>query len=533
LLQSTLVKQRDVGTAARVWSAERITTWFLLGVMLVASFVMGVLTLMRTPLPMNDEAWNAARAWQLIQSGRAFSSLDSGVFDRFDGYWTMFPWLGVWFQSLAVRALGLSLESVRMASLVFGMVLLVAVFAIGNRVGGPRVGLLSVLLLSLSRSFIYSSHLARYDVMVAAFGFGAIALYLYDRGTNGWLKSLLAGLAVGLAFELHAYGAIFGPVLLVLLLIDHGWSIVRARRAWAFGVGVLGGLAFYVAMHILPYPQTFATLQGLAFGATHTPPLLTFDPGIWLGSLADTARLFLDYSRWRIPLIVAALIFFWRWRSTPGSRLVVLFLALVLTFAALIRNKTWFQYAILIFPSVDLVVAAFMVALWDRLARVGSSVRVWPYLRIGLMLLLLAAAILPGQRRILANHVEDYEVTLSHVKAAIPAGSVVMGPQIYWFSMPEERYLSWEGIIFYERYAPGSTTEQSLQALHPDYFIIDGPIERFLWGEKGLSMSAYAQPLHVPQEELMGFLNRRAQLVSTVETETFGNVRIYKIDWTR
>jgi hypothetical protein len=246
----------------------------------------------------------------------------------------------------------------------------------------------------------------------------------------------------------------------------------------------------------------------------------------------DTGHLFLDYSRWRIPLILASLVFFWRWRSRSGSRLVLLFVALVLTFAALIRNKAFFQYAILIFPAADLLIAAFLVSLWDRLARVRSGVRAWPYLRAGLMVALLALAILPGQRRVLANHEDDYEVSVDYVRATIPTGASVMGPQLYWFGMPEQRYLSWESIIFYQRYAPDSSPEQALRALHPDYFVIDEPMERFLWGEKGMSLSAYAEPLTVPKADLMGFLDRHARLVGAVETETFGKVRVYRIDWT-
>ena len=47
--------------------------------------------LMRTPAAFVDEGWNANRAWGLLQTGRAFGTLDSGMFERYDGYRTLFP----------------------------------------------------------------------------------------------------------------------------------------------------------------------------------------------------------------------------------------------------------------------------------------------------------------------------------------------------------------------------------------------------------------------------------------------------------
>jgi len=102
-------------------------------ILLVASAGLHLFTLMRTPGVFVDEAWNANRAWALIHTGRAFVSLDSGVFEHYDGYWTFFPWLGTWLQSLSLRAFGPTLFAVRMASLVFGLVLLVAIYAIATR----------------------------------------------------------------------------------------------------------------------------------------------------------------------------------------------------------------------------------------------------------------------------------------------------------------------------------------------------------------------------------------------------------------
>ena len=101
---------------------------------------------MHFPFPNVDEAWFASRAWSLITTGKAFGTLDAGVFDRFPGYETYFPWLPVQIQSLGLRLFPQpELVAVRLVSLFFGLGLVILIYAIGVRFGGRRLGLLSAL----------------------------------------------------------------------------------------------------------------------------------------------------------------------------------------------------------------------------------------------------------------------------------------------------------------------------------------------------------------------------------------------------
>src|SRR5437762_1346400 len=76
--------------------------------------------------------------------------------------------------------------------LLFGLALLAIVYRIGRLLYGPRVGLFAALLLAVSGSFLYSAHMARHDVIVAAFGYGAVALYLSNASGDDrrWVLSL-------------------------------------------------------------------------------------------------------------------------------------------------------------------------------------------------------------------------------------------------------------------------------------------------------------------------------------------------------
>src|SRR5438067_3298267 len=148
----------------------RPVSWWPAAVLLLASpILLSFWSLLRTPPPFLDEVWFANRAWALLRTGLNFGTLDQGVFDHFDGYWTYFPLLPSYFQGLSFQLFGLSLFSLRLTSLAFGFVLLAALYGIARPCGGGRVAVLAVSLVGLSRAFLYSSHLGRPDVMVAAF----------------------------------------------------------------------------------------------------------------------------------------------------------------------------------------------------------------------------------------------------------------------------------------------------------------------------------------------------------------------------
>src|SRR5262245_14813571 len=120
----------------------------------------------------------------------------------------------------------------RSVSLAAGLVLLGAVYAIGHSLGGWRLGLLSVAAVAASRAFVYSAHLARFDVIAAALGFVGVALHFNNRAERAWV-SLLSGLSVALAVEAHAHAAIFAPALGMLYLVEHPLGFFRRRHFWA------------------------------------------------------------------------------------------------------------------------------------------------------------------------------------------------------------------------------------------------------------------------------------------------------------
>jgi 4-amino-4-deoxy-L-arabinose transferase-like glycosyltransferase len=535
---------RAHGAQSRLaWSALLGSTWALLTALLLGAAAIGLLSLLRTPAPFIDEVWFANRAWGFVQTGLNFGTLDEGVWNRYDGYWTYFPWLPTYFVSLAFQVFGLSLFSLRVTSLVFGLVLLVALYSIADRLAGQRVAVLTVVLAALSRAFVYSSHLGRPDIMAAAFGFGAIALYIGDRSTRWPIPTFLAGLAIGFAFESHPFGSIYVPIVLALFWLDHGWRAIRSRRFWGFVAGGAAGLVFYAALHVLPYPQTYFAINNiaaLAAGAVRTPPLLTPDPAVWLQAVVDMAVQFGSLWNVRIPLIVLGAVALWRSRAASDRRLLGVTVVVLLTYLVLIRNKNpW--YAVMATPAGDLLAA---IAL-ERLSRLPLSQVArhlpfvdwrpacswWRTARTAAIVGLVALVAVPTMTRATGDPLDDYQVTLDRIRQVVRPGSSAVGPATYWFGLTDERYVSWEQMVYYRRYAPGSSVGDSLRALGADYFITDPYIEKFFRDTPRTSVNA--QQLLLPKSELDSFLAERASLADVIDTPTYGKVRVYQLDWSR
>jgi 4-amino-4-deoxy-L-arabinose transferase-like glycosyltransferase len=552
----------------RPWRFLARRSWLSQLAVLAAVVALHLFGLLRAPLPFVDDAWYASRALALVRTGRAYGCLDQGVFERYAGYWTILPCLYAWLESLAIRALGLSLLTVRLVSLGAGLVLSGAVFAIGRHLGGKTLGWVAALLTLLSTAFMYSAHLARPDICVAAMGFTAIALCITDTRPGFPLRSVLSGLCVGVAFELNPNGMIYGPVILGLHFWDGSWSALRSRRFWGFAAGVVLGLLIYAALHILPYPQSYFALTGV-YALWRMPPAFQLDPAVWLQSIADLGGLLLAANHLRVPLLLIALVDLWR-RGGRAGRQVLWFAALLaLSFAALIRHKLPYD-AILITPACDLLLAFFLVRLWRKVSEGERSAPARPYapevprrsvaamaqrlraiaaglwapfihmgagqnprlrrLLKGLVLATLAASLLLDLLPLRVQPMDDFNRTLERVRQAVPAGATILGSQTYWFGIPDRRYLSWEQIVYYQQYNRGSTIEDALRALHPDMLLIDRHLDAFITDDPA-RLDPYARFLALDKGEVEDFLCTRCRLVETIETAWWGDIRIYQVDW--
>jgi 4-amino-4-deoxy-L-arabinose transferase-like glycosyltransferase len=479
-------------------------------------------SLMRFPAPFVDEGWLASRAWAFVHTHRAFGPLDGDVFERFEGYWTFFPLLPTMIQSYALRlSAAPALFPVRMVSLVFGLLLLAAVYTIANRLRGQRFGLLSVSLVSMSGPFFYSAHLARHDILAAALGFWAVALYL---NSPSWWADLLSGLCAGLAFEIHPHSAIYGPAIVALYFSDWRWSTIRQPRFWSFVAGVSIGLIFYVDIHILPYPQTYFALNRLFFAPSHTPPVFTLDPRIIVQATGNTGLLLVVVYQLLVPLVVWSVVALAHRRSKADKTLLVLNVALVIAAILLFRGTLYYR-AILLTPAIDMLVAALVIEVSQR----PWQGRRRDYVCRALVWGLCAGFIAINLSKLHVDQWDAYEKVQSRINQAVQPDDSIMAPPIFWLGLYDHAYDSWEELVYYRHYAPDTTLEDALREFQPDILIIDACWDVLIADRAG--DSPLAQYLWLPQKEIAAFLDRHAYLTDRFNDESYGQIRVYRVVW--
>lgn len=502
----------------RAWySSSRL----ILLALAVCLFVFHLLTLARTPMPYQDDAWYASRAWAVTQTGYAYGPLDNGIFNTLDGYWT-YTWLaGSWLQSLPVTLFGPNLFAIRVVPLLCGIVLLIVIYLIARKLYSSRAALITIFLGAFSATFISASHVGRLDILTAVLGYGALALYFHQDPHKLTPSSFFTGLALGFGFDIHPTIIIFVPVVGGLLLMDHGFSIIRTPRAWGIALGMMCGVGYFVAMHILPYPQTYAAISRLQQSAgTTTAPITIASLNIWINSFLDT--IYLPGLFLSILAILAILLLRLINPIQSDRRLTFVFGALMLGMITVVPAKPYY-YAITISPILWLALGAAS----DKLLTIKvNSGRPSP-LYVGLIIGLIATLTIPNTSPLFRDFSRDYESALQVVRQIAPPGTSVIGQQLYWFARPEQPYYAWEQMIFYRRVNPGSTLEEALAYLRPNYIIIDSLVEPFLTDNE----ERMEENTAVSKTEMLAFLEQHATIVADESNPTYGRIRIYKINW--
>ena len=491
-----------------------------IAVAIIISLILAInaFTLMRFPPPNGDEAWMASRALEVIQSGKSFGSLDSGVLDQYEGYENFNPWLSSAIQSLGIRIFGTpSLMAIRFVSLMVGFALLASVFWIGTILDGWNLGLLGVVLTAFSWSFLLSAHLGRPDIISVAFGYSAIALYLYNRSAN-ILVGILTGLIAALAFEVHPNGVIYPLTISVLFFYRYKWSLFRKLDFWGFIAGGAIGIIFYLSLHVLPNPTTFLRLNQIVFSFTHIPPLFTGDLQVLIQALKDMVLTLL----YTYPIILLGIWALYRFRKIRPPYLPILLVinaVIILSFTLLIRNKFLFYYSIHLSPALCLLVAAF----FNDLLKSPTQNRFIAGFRI---LIVAFVCFIPLFQVLGINSLPDYQQVQSQVNQVIKPHTSIIGNQLYWFGLGDHTYYSWENLVFYKRDKPNSSLEDAFRFLAPDYFIWDNQVNNFTFDTE--KKNTYFQGFRISRIELEAFLNNYAEIEATIEEGDL-KLEIYRI----
>lgn len=201
-----------------------------------------------THRPQIDEGMFASPAYNLAFNGHFGTTVlekEKATLTRIDErtYWVMPMFLLN--AAAAFKTLGFSLFAMRLVNVFWGVVLLAAVYFIALKLSNDkRVGVIALVLASCDYMVLETASSARMDMMTAALGFAAIAVYLAMRERNILAAILLSQTLIVIDGLTHPNAIVaFVALALLTLWLDRKRLNVRLI-AFAAIPYIVGGAAF-------------------------------------------------------------------------------------------------------------------------------------------------------------------------------------------------------------------------------------------------------------------------------------------------
>lgn len=349
--------------------------------------------------------------------------------------------LATYVEAAALALGGFSFAVGRFPSLIFGLLSIGAVFAVGRRGWRTAVGLIAALGLALLPEAVLWGGRARFyaqfqflTILLLWATWEAIRERAQEEGMRPvWRRWLLVAGLFAPALFTQEQTLLLYPAMLLSIVLWQGPRGLSARPVIVANALIVATLIVRYVVEIVGQPGYFETIQA-------TRPYVGFVFDLW-GALRSYAPLFGTPGRvpWTIGGTMAgvvALLLVWRGRSlralSPFHQTTLFYslhlLWVVFVIFALV-GTSWRdpRYLFFVQPIWLLLGAAGVVWLVERLGFGEGS-------RGGLLLtaalgLLLAAALVPGALRTIGSSVEAWDRALEKVAAERGPADVVLSPQ--------------------------------------------------------------------------------------------------------
>jgi Dolichyl-phosphate-mannose-protein mannosyltransferase len=160
------------------------------------AFVLIALASAYTHRPQIDEGMFASPAYNLAYHGHFGTTVlekEKATLTRIDErtYWVMPMFLLT--EAAVFKVVPFSIVTMRAVNVVFGLVLLLAIYVIAGRMSGDETtALIALVIAAFDYMLLETASSARMDMMTAALGFAAIAAYLFLRERNLSLAVLIS-----------------------------------------------------------------------------------------------------------------------------------------------------------------------------------------------------------------------------------------------------------------------------------------------------------------------------------------------------
>jgi hypothetical protein len=226
-----------------------------------------------TKAPFGDEGFYAAPSYTLLTHG--YLGVPASPVYGMERHVYSIPPMFFLTQAAWYAVAGLNVISMRLADVLWGLALMAGLYAALKRVTGEEgLALLAAGMLGADYTFLMNSTTGRPDVMSAALGMCAIAVFLYWREQRLGLAVVVSQTLLVLSGLTHPVGGILWALGLLIVTIGYeGKRVLRPRYIALAALPYLAGAAAWGA-YILRSPADFqAQFLGIALNWNRTKAL--------------------------------------------------------------------------------------------------------------------------------------------------------------------------------------------------------------------------------------------------------------------
>lgn len=227
---------------------------FLLVTVVISSFAyIAAQRLGTVPVPEGDEAYMSQVSYEMQYRNKVAVPMMRYLGGNIENAWhSRTP---VYFLLLRgfTRVFGYGLTQGRAFNLITALATLLLVYLIGRTLFDWRAGLIAVVLLISDLTFLERSRLLRNDYCGAAMSMLAFLLFaMAQRRKRGWLY-VASGLAAGAGVMCHTNGLYMLIAVLLLMLIDNGWRLIKLKWFYQFSVSALAVIGYEAIYAVVDY----------------------------------------------------------------------------------------------------------------------------------------------------------------------------------------------------------------------------------------------------------------------------------------
>jgi len=278
--------------------------------------------------------------------------------------------------------LGVNILSARLVAVFFSLLSLYTVFEFSYRLYGPKIALLSSILLGIMPGYFWLSRMAMIETMlVFFFTVSMFCFFLWLRGRQGKFL-IFGGLALGLGVLTKYQVVIAGIVMIAsIVVLGRGYLKKLFSRFTLLIVTVTAVIIpwIYVAYQIyasgmwsqwlyaLQIGNPEKSLYSMRFGTFATPVFYIIEM-TWPYSDAHPISLLL-YALGLAGLGLMA------WRRKPEDKYLLVWFGVVYVFFTVIANKQW-RYMLPIFPVLAMSSSSLIVSALGKAKKILTSQQV-------------------------------------------------------------------------------------------------------------------------------------------------------------